>query len=155
MSNVAVTISMHPDLFSNGRFFGLRPQVFKDLEEKSVRWSAVFSVREMAKALSSKGQGQPGGSAWKALSPEYLEYKRVNRMETIIGVASADMRKSIVPDTKGFDFDKQQKRALIGPVVPYAGYFNAIRPLVPVPFYLMNNWAKAHSELLLKALKSG
>ena len=144
----AMQITMQPPITTALRGLGLTPEQQAEVNRKSLSAVAIWAVREMARATTSRGQGQPGGSAWKPLSPAWAEHKEIMGWSPLMGVAQGRMRNSLTPN---LGIEKDKVKAQIGPLVSYGRWFNKLRPLAPEETYVGNWWTKAHLELMERA----
>lgn len=141
MSGIQGSISFRPSLQEAYRNLGLTRQQKTAQNVRALRAMGAWMTREMQKATTPAGQGQPGGQAWMPLSEGWLNYKRevgaplhmgvFSQGRSIAGrVASYGMRNSI-----SFDVRRTRLEVEAGPTVRHAAGFDALRILTPEEKY--------------------
>ena len=148
MPTVSMSISFSPPLDMALRGLGLKPEQQAEVNRKSLSAVAIWAVREMARATTSRGQGQPGGKAWRPLSPMWAAHKANEKRSPLMGTYIGRMRNSLTPSS-GTEITANE--AKVGPLVEYGYNFDRLRPLAPTEGYTNEWWTKAHLELMERA----
>jgi len=137
--SASMTFNMKPPLPIAIKGLGLTPAEIKKVDDQTLVQFTAWGVREIQKAFTSSGQGQPGGDKWFPLSENWIDWKDAWGFSNLIGVATGALKMS----TSG-EADKRNKQSKIGvggAASAYAEYFGYTksgdpkRPMLPEDDY--------------------
>lgn len=129
MATFSMSLQMVPTLPAVMRSLGLTSQQLRQKDLRTLQKFTAFSIREMQRALTINGQGQPGGEQWEELTSDWADYKDFMGWSPLIGVATGAMRKTV-----GGEVNRSKMESVTGiggESSEYAEYFNDKREILP------------------------
>ncbi len=132
----SMAFTIKPPLKVAVKSLGLSVQAMKKIDDQTLTQFTSWGVREIQKAFTASGQGQPGGQKWFPLSENWLDWKDAYGFSNLIGVATGALKMS----TSG-EADKRNKQSKIGVggiASKYAENFAARRQVLPDEDYAVN-----------------
>lgn len=146
MAGVTADFRFHPTIADSLKALSLTEAQMERKNRHVLSSFTAWSVREIQKALSASGGGQPGGSMWRGLTQQWAEFKAKMGWSPLIGVASGAMRQSVSGEE---NFLRGESRSGVGgESEDYAEYFDAQRPITPEESYALEHFQNLYFETL-------